>query len=104
MFLSLSSIHSELAKAGRTELQTRVEQTARERDATLTRAQEMSDRLVEVKQEKHNLQVCVGPGSTAGLRGGGGGGVCVSIQGTCTACALASVLSHRGVKLSDYIL
>ena len=70
MFLSLSSIHSELAKAGRTELQTRVEQTARERDATLTRAQEMSDRLVEVKQEKHNLQVhvCVGA-----VLGGGGG-------------------------------
>ena len=67
MFLSLSSIHSELAKAGRTELQTRVEHMARERDATLTQAQEMSDRLVEVEQEKNNLQVCVGPVQYCGV-------------------------------------
>ena len=50
---------SELAKAGGTELQSRLEQVAGERDSTLTRAQEMADKLVEAEKERDSLQVCV---------------------------------------------
>ena len=41
------------------ELQGRVEEMAHERDLTLSRAQEMSDRLVDVERERDSLQEVV---------------------------------------------
>ena len=51
---------SELVKAGDTELQSRLEAVIRERDSTLSRAQEMSDKLLDVEKERDSLQVCLG--------------------------------------------
>ena len=48
----------ELVKAGEVEMQRRLDAVVRERDSTLTRAQEMSDKLLDVEKERNSLQVC----------------------------------------------
>ena len=40
------------------EMQRRLDAVVRERDSTLTRAQEMSDKLLDVEKERDSLQVC----------------------------------------------
>ena len=47
----------ELARAGESEVRRKLEEMAGERDATLTRAQQMSDQLVGVEKERDSLQV-----------------------------------------------
>ena len=49
----------ELAKAGEMEVQGRLDEVVRERDSTLSRAQEMSDRLMDVERERDSLQEIV---------------------------------------------
>ena len=39
-------------------MQRRLDAVVRERDSTLTRAQEMSDKLLDVEKERDSLQVC----------------------------------------------
>ena len=40
------------------EMQRRLDAVVRERNSTLTRAQEMSDKLLDVEKERDSLQVC----------------------------------------------
>ena len=47
----------ELVKAGEVEMQRRLGAVVRERDSTLSRAQEMSDKLLDVEKERDSLQV-----------------------------------------------
>jgi CAP-Gly domain-containing linker protein 1 len=46
-------------KAGEVEMQRRLDAVVRERDSTLTRAQEMSDKLLDVEKERDSLQEVV---------------------------------------------
>ena len=47
-------------KAGETELQARMEKMAAERDSTLSKAQELSDRVSDLERERDGLQVRCG--------------------------------------------
>ena len=55
--VDLSPPPSELVKAGEVELQSRLAEVVRERDSTLSRAQDMSDKLLDVEKERNSLQV-----------------------------------------------